>query len=108
MNISKLDWYAARQFQPTSRLVSYLIWPLIPFITISFCRHLQKETITVRMCVSSILAMHPKGIGRYYALANTSYYATLSLVQKPTVRPARPLPNTMLDVTLLATQIAII
>jgi hypothetical protein len=43
------------------------------------------------VCVSSIVAIHPKGMGRYYALANTSYCTIFSPVQKPTVRSARPL-----------------
>ena len=53
---------------------------------------------TVCVCVCSIVAMHPEGMGRYYALAITSYYTTFSPVQKPTVRPARLLSNTMLNI----------
>lgn len=48
------------------------------------------------VCVFSIVAVHPEGMGRYYALADTSYYTTFSPVQKPTVRPARALLKTML------------
>ena len=44
------------------------------------------------------MAMHPEGMGRYYALADTSYYTTFSPVQKPTVRPARPFSDTMLNI----------
>lgn len=44
--------------------------------------------LDVCACVSSIMAMHPKGMGRYYTLADTSYYTTFSPVAPWTMQVA--------------------
>ena len=50
------------------------------------------------MYVCSIMAMHPVDMGRYYAPLYTLLFTTLSPIQKPTMRPAYPLSNAMLNI----------
>ena len=49
------------------------------------------------MYVYSIMAMHPWGMGRYEELAKYILLLVLAPVQRPTMRAAYPLFNTMLN-----------
>ena len=52
----------------------------------------------VCMYVDSIMAVHPEGMGRYSAPARYILLPASAPVQKPTVRPAYPLSNAMLNI----------
>ncbi|PVH90246.1 hypothetical protein DM02DRAFT_58571 [Periconia macrospinosa] len=72
--------------------------PYLELHTALFSSILSTYHCFAYVCVCSIMAMHPEGMGRSYALADTSHYSTFSPVQMPTVRLARPLRNSMLNV----------
>ncbi|KAF2195834.1 hypothetical protein K469DRAFT_19713 [Zopfia rhizophila CBS 207.26] len=54
--------------------------------------------VCVCVCVCSIMAMHPRGMGRYNAPAIYILHSLFPPFQKPTMRPAHPPPNTMLNI----------
>lgn len=51
-----------------------------------------------KVCVISIMAMHPEGMGCYNTPARYILPPASTPFQKPTMRPAYPLSNAMLNI----------